>query len=102
MKISITFPLTRPPMSTTVYSPEYAPAPVTRIFEPSGRTLGSAATVPLHGFDSSADFPSIEYAKRVNSLRPDCRGELAAAATPATKIIAMRRVTGVRDMGQEV
>src|SRR6266852_6232647 len=97
MYISITFPLTFLPLSTTVYSPEYVPAPLTRIFEPSGRTFGSAATVPLHDFDPSADFPSIEYADAVNFAGPAFRWGVAAARL-ATKRIAMRNVAGVRHM----
>src|SRR5712692_11104572 len=96
--MSIMFPLTFRPLSTTVYSPEYFPAPLTRIFEPSGKTFGSAATVPLHDFDPSADFPSIEYADAVNFLLPAFRAGVAAAARPATKRTAMRNVTGVRHM----
>src|SRR5712692_4834079 len=92
------FPLTLPPLSTTVYSPEFAPAPLTRILEPSGKTFGSAATVPLDDFDPSADFPSIEYATAVNSLGPVFRTGVAAAARPATKRIAMRNVAGMRYM----
>src|SRR5713226_8890296 len=96
--MSIMFPLTFRPLSTTVYSPEYFPAPLTRIFEPSGKTFGSAATVPLHDFDPSADFPSIEYAAAVNCSGPALRAGLAAAARPATKRIAIRNVAGVRYM----
>src|ERR1700730_12042707 len=69
-----------------------------RIFEPSGRTFGSAATVPVHDFDPSADFPTIEYANAVNFLRSVFFTGVAAATRPATKKPATRNVTRVRYM----
>jgi hypothetical protein len=57
------------PVSATVYIPEYAPAPLTRICEPSGRTLGSAATIPGRVTLPEAVLPWSEYAVATNVSR---------------------------------
>jgi len=74
------------------------PAFLTRIFEPSGRTFGSALTVPLHDFDPLAAFPSIEYADAINFSGPAFRAGDAAAVKPARKRIALSEMARVRHM----
>jgi len=68
-----------PPVSATVYVPEYPLTSLTRIREPSGRTLGSAATIPGRVMLPEAVLPCSEYAVATNSspgrtARVACRG----------------------------
>src|SRR5512143_3889520 len=71
--MSIRRPRIAPPVSRTTYSPEYPPAACTRIREPSGSTVGSAATIPLRGIVPDAvGCPVAAYAVAVKgTVRED-------------------------------
>src|SRR5437868_13073986 len=68
------------PLSFTTYSPEYRPAPCTRIREPNGRTAGSAAQIPSRVCAPDAVFPGVVYAVAVNCIRVGLGDGAGAAA----------------------
>lgn len=67
--MSTLWPLIAPPLSDTVYTPEYFPAPMTLTRDPIGSTRGSAAiVVPAMGLEPSEVIRLLVYAKARNFL----------------------------------
>ena len=75
--------------------PECGPAFVTLIFVPSGRTLGSAATVP--GWVGNPDFvmPGPVYAVAMNGVRArvDCACRAGSSAATVASLHSSKRGT---------